>query len=178
MVHCGVEAKHAAATGRDVPGELWRGVVQNHDIDGPPFETPGELRKKPESRFEAVPPGGVRLPVQEDTDIDVALAVTPPFGLAAEEVGGCQPRNSAMLEPLGDVGCCVWSVHGAESITAPRQAALVPGSTTICPRRTFTPTRSSPTLASCRHRYSACASRVILPSIRPSERAAWQRSVA
>jgi hypothetical protein len=81
-----VGAEDAPPGERNAPGQQgWR-VVQDHHVDLA-AERRAQLRDETQARFEAIVRGRVRVVAQQDTEVEVAVAMRTPLGLAAEQVG-------------------------------------------------------------------------------------------
>jgi hypothetical protein len=81
--------EHALAVPEDLPGQQWRGVVQEHDLDAWVMNAGADLggeidfvgRRQPHRQ----PAVTLR---KQDRDVDVALDVGSPPGVGAVQVGG------------------------------------------------------------------------------------------
>lgn len=86
MVGFRVPAKDRLAVQNDSPREVGRCVVEDDDADLSRSEPGGKFGSEADANREAG--WTVEAPVEEDGEVDVALAVRPPRRVTSEQVGG------------------------------------------------------------------------------------------
>ncbi len=84
MICLFVGARDTNSLCHDAGAELGRSVVQDNEIDVIAFEETPNLPDEAQASVEALALGRVDLSVEEDSDVDVALAVSATRGMASE----------------------------------------------------------------------------------------------
>ena len=99
MIGFGIRAEHAAAARDDGAGESGRRIVQDDQVHLVGLECAAYGADQAQARVETARFIRIPVAVEEDGDVDVALAVGPAFSMAAETyteiTRPTAPRNNA-----------------------------------------------------------------------------------
>lgn len=93
-----VGAKNANPLGHDAGTKLRGRVVEDDEIDVVSFEPASQLSDQAQARFESLALGDEDLAVEENANVDVALAVGAALAVASEQVGRHYPVAFLPLE--------------------------------------------------------------------------------
>lgn len=127
MIELRVAAEDANPVEGRPPAEMGRRIVEHDDIDLTPSKMAGKLGRKPQAQGKSLLDR--QSAIDQDGDIDIALAMRPVLGLAPEQIGRNQGRlvqpSESRSELRDEVGALWREGFGEHAIEVNTRSAAI-----------------------------------------------------